>query len=125
MKEIKFKIEMDGQTYPSMSFSPQIYTAKERTVRSLKTFFMFFGAAVVSIAIPVLHFFLVPAFLITAFVMAYVKYKDIGSIDLSNFACPVCQKNLNEKILAFKDDDFSGRLRCYDCRKNIFISPSN
>lgn len=122
MNFVKFNIEMDGKNYPSMNFNPKIYTAQERAMRSLKVFFMFFGAAIFSIAIPVLHFFLVPAFLIAAFVMAYIKYKDVGSIDLSNFTCPLCQKNLNEKTLAFRDKDFSGRLRCYDCRKNIFIS---
>ena len=122
MNEVKFKIEMDEQPSAIKLFQPRIYSRQERALKGIKTFFIFFTAAVVSIIIPVLHFVLVPAFLIAAFVMGYLKYKEMGSIDLSNLTCPECHKNLNEKILAFKDEEFSGRLRCYDCRKNIFIS---
>jgi hypothetical protein len=125
MNDVKFKIETDGHPSSLRLFRPRIYSQRERVLRGLKTFFIFFLAAVVSVVIPVLHFVLVPTFLIAAFVMGYLKFKDVGSIDLSNFTCPECQKNLNEKILAFKDKDFSGRLRCYDCRKNIYISILN
>lgn len=121
---MKFKIESNGQI-THQEFATKIYTHKERVARSLKVFLMFFAAALVSVLIPILHFFLVPTFLICSGVMAYFKFQETGSIDLTDLNCPSCQKAIDEKNLSFKGEYISGRLRCYDCRNNIFLQIEN
>lgn len=116
---MQVKINIDGQWITNSKMSVQLLRTGERLKRSLKVFALLFLAATFSILIPVLHFILVPAFLISSVILSTLKYKEIGTIDLSEFHCPLCNKALNEKIVSFKKSDISIRLYCYECRKNI------
>lgn len=89
-----------------------------RLKRALQGFGLFFGLALVSVFIPVLHFFLVPVFLILSFVMGYRKYRQRFAIDLINFNCPKCSNSISEKkIFAAESSDL--KVYCYNCRENM------
>ena len=54
---MKAKVNFDGRWLSEIDVDSYKYPVNERIKRSLKTFFIFFGAALLSVLIPVLHFF--------------------------------------------------------------------
>jgi hypothetical protein len=74
--------------YPNIHI--EILGTKQRLKQSLKSFGMLLGLAVGSVFIPVLHFFLVPLFLLLSFFFAWLNYKKIYKISSVKVACPVC-----------------------------------
>lgn len=115
------KIVVNGHNTIEMDIPFTYFQTNERLKRSLKTFGVFFGLAIAAVFIPVLHFFLVPLFLLLSIVFSILKYKEVGMIDLSRFNCPSCHKPLNEKIFAFKENDTSIQRHCYECRKSVLF----
>jgi hypothetical protein len=77
-------------------------TKQERTSKALKTFFIFFGAACVSVFIPLVHFILVPLLLITAVFTAQKKLKATHYIEEGKITCPHCGKDLEVKKTALQ-----------------------
>jgi hypothetical protein len=63
---------------------------KQRLIQSLKSFGILFGLALGSLFIPVLHFFLVPLFLIFSLFFAWLNFKKIYKISSVKLSCPVC-----------------------------------
>jgi len=118
---MKTKINFDGNWLSEKVFDSYKFTIKDRIKRSLKTFFTFFGAAILSILIPVLHFFLVPLFLVLSVFLSYRKFMEIMSIDLRGLTCPGCKINLNSGEIALRKNDSTVRLCCEGCRKNLAI----
>lgn len=118
---MKAKVNFDGRWLSEIDVDSYKYPVNERIKRSLKTFFIFFGAALLSVLIPVLHFFLVPVFLILSVLFSYRKFKEIHSVDLSNLSCPDCKIKLNSGKMGLKVDDLTVRLSCDGCRKTLTI----
>lgn len=76
------------------------YSKSERTKRSLKTLGAFWGAAILSVLIPVLHFFLVPGLFLIGPVMAWVQYKKELKIIKLVGKCPECEKEITFQNLS-------------------------
>src|ERR1043165_5965508 len=69
---------------------------KQRFQSSAKQFFLFFGLAIVSVLIPVFHFFLVPLFLFLSLYIFIKAMKTKTRLDFSNPpACLNCQQPLS------------------------------
>ena len=100
--------------------TPYILSTKERLQRAFKASGMFFGAAVVAVFIPGLHFFLVPLFLILTVYFGYKRFKEVRRVDLSSVNCPVCQKKLKETLMYTDEDVF--RLYCYECQNQLRVT---
>ena len=65
---------------------------RQRMHRALKWGGGCFGLAVVSIALPIVHFFLVPGFLLaTPFIAAFI-HQQASMVQGGEFTCPYCQK---------------------------------
>lgn len=92
----------------------------ERSTRAAKKAGMFFGLAVVSVFIPVMHFFLVPLFLILTAYFGFKSFKDTKSVDLTAITCPVCNHDLKEGEMFFSEDFV--RLYCYQCQTQLKVS---
>lgn len=91
-----------------------------------RTCVAFLMAAVLSIFIPVLHFVLVPVFLISAFVMFFIQYGKVSYIDLGGFSCPRCGGNLNQKRVFQNNKDIYSKVYCYHCRSSMkFMGSEN
>lgn len=73
------------------------YTPRERLIRALKVLGLYWGLAVLAIAIPLAHFVLVPAFLIAGPIMAYLRYRMAARSDRVTGRCPV---NHNDIVIS-------------------------
>lgn len=123
---MKVKINFDGNWLDEMDLPIQFFTLNEKIKRSLKSFFLFIGAAILSIFIPVLHFVLVPVFVLTAVVIAFLKFKERAFFDLTTLGCPVCKRNLNKGLKGLKKNESTLRLFCEECQKSItLVLPEN
>jgi len=95
------------------------FNYSSRLMKALVAFSGFAVAALVSIAIPVLHFVLVPGFLIAAFVFSYLKFNQVSYVDLKDFNCPMCSNPLNENLVYQTKSKGSTKLYCSECRKSM------
>lgn len=94
------------------------WTPKERMMRSLKAFAIWFAIAALSIAIPILHFILVPLFLIVSFVMAAVVYAHASMVLGGAGTCPYCGAELE---IVKKPDSWPLDDVCAKCSRHVAI----
>lgn len=90
----------------------------ERVRNSGKKFIFFFLLALVSVLVPVLHFVLVPVFLILAFVMGYQGFKMSDRIHTKDCLCAHCNQQLKDSYLVGADL----RFRCDSCGSQFIVS---
>lgn len=107
-----------GKGHPLRN-NPSVIPYNDRVKRGLKAFGVNFFLSIVSIFIPVLHFFLVPLFLFLAFYQGYAKFKQTRSLNLNEETCPICEKNLDRGQGYFEDDML--RTSCASCRTKLVI----
>lgn len=91
----------------------------QRFQRAMTTAALFIGAAIVSVFIPVLHFVLVPLFLLLSTIAAFRRYKEVSLVNLENFKCPKCQADLKQKEVHQTEADPSSKIYCYECRSSM------
>ncbi len=91
----------------------------DRVKRGLKAFGVNFLAAIASIFVPVLHFFLVPLFLFLSVYQGLAKFKQTRRLNLNDETCPVCNKNLDRGIGYIEDDML--RTSCSACHTKLVI----
>ncbi|MGZ3769961.1 MAG: hypothetical protein ACXVCP_08170 [Bdellovibrio sp.] len=122
---MKVAIEFEDSTQVQTELQFAEFTRANRLKKAWATFGAFLLAAVFSVFIPVLHFVLVPAFLISAFVMPIKQFDKVSYIDLTGYRCPKCGEPLNQKkVFQSKNDNFS-RVYCYQCRTTMKFTGSN
>lgn len=91
----------------------------QKLFRAFKRSGLFFGLAVVSVLIPMLHFVLVPAFLIVSIVMFVKTMSETKIATALEGECPSCHKKI-DLVGAFK---LSGsKESCPQCRQLLRIS---
>lgn len=87
-------------------------TKKMKIQNGIKKFGLFFGLALASVFIPVLHFVLVPAFLIIAAVSFFYGYRVEFQVSAPvSFNCLECSKELALPLLVGSNR----RLNCTHC----------
>lgn len=87
-------------------------TNSERTKLAAKKFFFMFLLALAAVFIPVLHFFLVPLFLILSVVFGIKTYGTMYRLCFNNETkCIECQKPFKSEIFL----DESLRVKCPNC----------
>lgn len=72
--------------------SGHVFSKNERTKRALILLFGFWGLAAVSILIPVLHFVLVPLFILIAPFIAKKTFNEEVTLDACELSCPECKQ---------------------------------
>ena len=75
-----------------------------RVEYALKGASLYFLIALCTIIVPVLHFILVPLFLIISIVIGISRLRKTKSIDLTNTKCPTCSSDLNIRLLYFHEE---------------------
>lgn len=103
-----------------LDFSVDLIKLKksERLKVCIKKFSLFFLLAAASVFIPVLHFFLVPVFLIISFYVGFKAYLTQYHLKLpSGCRCIECQKPLKADFLL--DEDL--RIKCESCFSHYLI----
>lgn len=112
-------VRFEDETEKILNLDFGTFTTKERVLRSLKIFLSFLGAALASILVPVLHFFLVPVFFLLAFASAYLRFKQISFINLAACNCPKCDAKMNEKKVFQTSGRPFSKFYCFECRTNM------
>ncbi len=96
-----------------------VLTPSERQLGALKTGGLWLAATLISVLIPVLHFFLVPlGFGLTCF-FTYKALKQTHVFQLSGLKCPKCQTELRENTI--RSEGESLKVHCFSCRSGIDI----
>lgn len=91
----------------------------DRLKESLKKMFIFWGLSIASVFIPVLHFFLVPLFLLMGIGFFFFQMKQTHVMENLKFNCPSCGQENKIIKMYFKD---SHRFRCQSCSTQIILS---
>lgn len=112
-------IKLDDGTLFNVSIPVTHLSQPERFRKSMKTFGVVFGAAVVSILIPVFHFVLVPALLIASVAAAVRQYNKVYLFDMFQVKCPQCQEDLKERLITAKENKIS--IYCFNCRRTLSV----
>lgn len=95
-------------------------TPSERLKISFKKFAFMLALAIASVFIPVLHFFLVPLFLILSFVLGFKAYATQYRLQFTKDTnCIECQKPLKNEVML----DESLRVKCNHCLVNYLVQP--
>lgn len=94
------------------------FTSREKTIRALKALAAFWGAALLSILIPVFHFVLVPGLFIVGVIMGNVKRKQQIEITDARFPCPECKKDVVFKKLS---GNWPIRQTCPHCSSQLYF----
>ena len=96
--EIKISVQSrDNRELPptSAKVTKVDWDKSERTSNAIKKFGFLIGLTFASIFVHLLHFILVPAFLISSFVFGYDKLKEISSNEGGKGECPKCHLEFN------------------------------
>lgn len=118
---MKIQVKFDDTSSECPDLHITNLSLSNRTERALKNFGILLALTIFSIAIPIFHFILVPAFLISSFIFPYIRFKETSYIDLSHFNCPKCSHPIDEKIIYLKQKNLPIKLFCFNCRTNIKI----
>lgn len=95
-------------------------TSSERLKVSIKKFGFLLALAIGSVFIPVLHFFLVPLFLVLSVVLGFKAYATQYRLRFATEAnCIECQKPLKTEVML----DESLRMKCNHCLVNYLVQP--
>lgn len=113
-------LKAETNDFKSVQFTADatIYTSSEKLKHGLKSFFIFFFIAVFCILIPILHFVLVPGFLLFAIYKFIKSQKEVGEIVLAKFNCPNCANLIELKNVDLK---FPHKEYCPQCRTSLKI----
>ncbi|MGE4234192.1 MAG: hypothetical protein AB7F43_12760 [Bacteriovoracia bacterium] len=94
------------------------WNSKERMTRALKYGGMCWAIGICCIVLPIVHFILVPAFLIAGPIVALVVYKREKVVLGGEATCPSCQKKtpISKGVFRFPTTD-----TCDHCRCNLMV----
>ena len=118
-------IRFDDSSAEPSSLQVIKFSIGERIERASKIFGILFALAIFSIVIPIFHFILVPGFLVSAFVVAYIRFNETSYIDLTQFNCPKCSSPIDEKVIYFKKNSLFAKIYCFNCRINMRLQIQN
>lgn len=93
----------------------------KRVARALKALGTCWGLAIVSVFLPVLHFLLVPGFLIAGPYLALQRLAEKATLFGASGTCPACGHELGFKVREPLRDRTS--LRCTACSREIWLVP--
>jgi hypothetical protein len=79
--------------------------------------------AIGCILLPLLHFILVPLFLLISIYVGITRFRCNMATDLSEVKCPTCNADLTVKIVYFDEKGFC--FGCMKCRSELKIMHSN
>jgi len=117
------RIKIQVETISGSPTSGEIVTTKlsknQRMNTALKKLGIFWGIAIFSVFLPVLHFFLVPLFLILGVVFGMKSYNVDSFLESGNGSCPHCKEGIN-----FKSNDLVWPIlvKCHKCSRDLNIS---
>lgn len=113
------QVKIDNHLLKTIDLPCERFDIKTRIKRSIKFFIIFFILALFSVLMPILHFFLVPGFLIAAIVLSYWRFNQSSFMDISSFKCPKCSESFLEKEVYQTEAENFTMLNCSYCNALI------
>lgn len=110
-QRLKLETEVDGVTTHGFAIRRDL-SKQERFSRAAKMFGIFFGVALLTVFVPVLHFVLPPLFLIVGMVFFWTTYLETGEVLEGEYTCPNCKHKM---ILPKEAEDWPKEQRCGGC----------
>lgn len=96
----------------------EVCSKKTLLIQALKKVGLFLGLAVASLFIPLLHFILVPAFLLLGALAFKNQMSNTHHFKLATYPCPTCGKANSISDLYFHED---AKLGCTSCSARLAI----
>lgn len=109
---------LDGRRSLGRGLS-RLYSSSERFGRALKAGGLWLLVAFLAVFVPVLHFILVPLFILLSLVFGVSIWIEKGELVEGEFICPNCN-HLNR--LEHESDDWPKQRRCSGCSFLLTIS---
>lgn len=91
----------------------------ERATRGLKTGGLLWLAAVFSVFVPILHFVLVPGFLLAGLIFGYASWHTRAELSHGEFVCPNCKRT---NTLPRMGESFPYVTRCEGCSFTLTLT---
>ena len=95
------------------------YTFAERMTRGLKIAGVLWLVAVVTLFVPILHFILVPSFLILGIVFGWAAWHDKAEVIRGEFICPNCKRTIP---IPRESENFPCATRCTECQFTVNLT---
>jgi hypothetical protein len=114
---VKSRADLDKQSESTVEVVP--LTKGSRLGRGLRALAICWGIAIFCILIPILHFVLVPLFLLIGILMFVQQYGQKYFFIAGAIQCPSCQTELKPSNGAF---DWPKREICSHCRADLTLN---
>lgn len=111
-------IIIGGEGRETATLYQRTWTPNQRRIRAIKTFALWWGLALVSLFIPILHFVLVPLFLLIGLIAPPFVFASKTVILGGNGTCPFCGKSF--EIFKCKDE-WPLHDVCAECQRHVRI----
>lgn len=92
---------------------------RERTVRAAQGWVLCWGAAIVAVFIPLLHFVLVPALLIAGPLVARARWQERATVRGLRAKCPGCEAEIQTALNSSATAEIA--LRCPACGRPLTL----
>jgi hypothetical protein len=112
------RMDLDKETTAEIIVTD--FSKGSRMMRAMRAIGICWGAAVFAILVPIVHFFLVPFFLLLGIFMFFQQYGLRMSLVRGQVRCPSCNSDVPLKAGAF---DWPKREICGNCRADLLIQP--
>ncbi|RME15702.1 MAG: hypothetical protein D6797_06115 [Bdellovibrio sp.] len=111
---------LDGKKDP-LEIEVKKIELRDRIKAALKSSIVLFLLAVGFVFIPILHFILVPAFLIASIVVFWMTFSITHKITTRALKCPGCHKEISLKS---QSPEFPIRFSCPECQAVFYLNKS-
>ncbi len=116
--KVQIVVAMDADRQAESVVLARDFNHAERFLSGLKFLAMCWGIAVISILVPILHFFLVPGFLVGGIAIFFIRYCRKDYLELAELSCPNCHKAFRLEKLSF---NWPLRQACPSCEKILLL----
>ncbi len=101
----------------------EVITCEKRKVvlLSLKKLGLYWGLALFSVLIPVLHFILVPTFLVIGLITFFSLYKNSHYLSFGSYVCPLCDNRITLEKTYFYERK---KINCDVCMEHLVLEHS-
>jgi hypothetical protein len=100
----------------------QNFVKSEIIIKALKQLALYWSIAAVCILIPLLHFFLVPLFLMLGLFKGYRSLHNKRKITKCDYICPQCKQMSSLRNIYFESE---ARVNCNQCLSQLVLLQKN
>ncbi len=126
MQETEIIIQITGRGSESPATEGRIrvvtWTPKDRTRRALKAWASCWGLAVLCVPIPIVHFTVLPALILTGPILAFWLNGQTSAIQGGSGPCPFCATAVP---IARGPERFPATDLCSACHRELLITPKD